>query len=167
MGAMMDGPDIPALAARLHAGQTDKAGAPYITHLARAAAILQRRWPDATPDEIAAAWLHDCLEDTEASEAALLEAGVSAEAIRIVRAVTRPEGSDYLAWLAALADSGDVSVLRVKLADNEDNRDPARVAALPGAAERVATRYEPARRLLEAGLERASNSIAKTPGEPK
>lgn len=148
----MSTPDIPALAERLHAGQTDKAGAPYITHLARVAAILQRRWPDASADEIAAAWLHDCLEDTEASEASLLAAGVTPEAIRIVRAVTRPEGSDYLEWIAALAATRDVSVLRVKLADNEDNRDPARVAALPGAAERVATRYEPARRLLEAGL---------------
>lgn len=145
-------PDIPALAARLHQGQTDKAGAPYITHLARVAAILQRRWPDATPDEIAAAWLHDSLEDTGATEASLRAEGVSAETVRIVRAVTRPEGSDYLDWIRTLADSRDVSVLRVKLADNEDNRDPARVAALPGAATRVTTRYEPARLILEAGL---------------
>ena len=148
----MSEPDIPALAARLHAGQTDKAGAPYITHLARVAAILQRRWPDATADEVAAAWLHDSLEDTGASEASLLAEGISPETIRIVRAVTRPEGSDYLDWIGALAASRDVSVLRVKLADNEDNRDPARVAALPGAAERVATRYEPARVILESGL---------------
>jgi (p)ppGpp synthase/HD superfamily hydrolase len=145
-------PDIPALAERLHAGQTDKAGAPYITHLARVAGILKRRWPDASDDEIAAAWLHDCLEDTEATEDSLLAAGVTPETIRIVRAVTRPEGSDYLDWIGTLAATRDVSILRVKLADNEDNRDPLRVAALPGAAERVATRYEPARIILESGL---------------
>ena len=145
-------PDIPALAARLHDGQVDKAGVPYITHLTRVAAILKRRWPEASADEIAAAWLHDSLEDTGATEASLLAAGVTPETVRIVRAVTRPEGSDYLAWIETLAASGDVSVLRVKLADNEDNRDPARVAALPGASERVATRYEPARRILETGL---------------
>lgn len=149
---MLSRPNIPDLAARLHAGQTDKAGAPYITHLARVACILQRRWPDATADEIAAAWLHDCLEDTGATEASLLEAGVSPETVRIVRAVTRPEGSDYLDWIGTLAAARDVSILRVKLADNEDNRDPVRVAALPGAAERVATRYEPARIILESGL---------------
>lgn len=153
--AQSEQPDIPALAARLHRGQSDKAGAPYVEHLARVAAILVRRWPEASEAERAAAWLHDCLEDTEASEESLSAAGVPAEAVRIVRAVTRPEGSDYLAWIAALAESGDVPVLRVKLADNEDNRDPARVAALPGAAERVAERYEPARKLLEAGLARA------------
>lgn len=149
---MRDTIDIPALAARLHAGQVDKAGKPYVTHLARVAAILTRRWPEATSDEIAAAWLHDSLEDTEATEASLMAEGVTAEAVRIVRAVTRPEGSAYLEWIKTLAESGDASVLRVKLADNEDNRDPARVAALPGAAERVATRYEPARVLLEVGL---------------
>jgi len=148
----MTKPDIPALAERLHAGQSDKAGAPYITHLARVAGNLQRRWPDATPDEIAAAWLHDSLEDTEATEATLLAAGVTPETIRIVRAVTRPEGKDYLDWISDLAATRDVSILRVKLADNEDNRDPVRVAALPGASERVATRYEPARIILESGL---------------
>lgn len=142
------------LAARLHAAQVDKAGKPYVGHLGRVAAILVRRWPDASADEIDAAWLHDALEDTEASEESLLAAGISPETIRIVRAVTKPEGAEYLSWIGALAASADRSVLRVKLADNEDNRDPARVAALPGAAERVATRYEPARRLLEEGLAR-------------
>ena len=47
-------PDIPALAARLHDGHLDKAGAPYVTHLARVAAILKRRWPQASADEVAA-----------------------------------------------------------------------------------------------------------------
>lgn len=145
-------PEIIALAARLHAGQTDKAGQPYVGHLARVAQRLAARWPNATRDEIEAAWLHDCLEDTEATEASLLAAGVSAETIRIVHAVTRPAGSDYLAWIADLASAGDRSILRVKLSDNADNIDPARVAALHGAAERVASRYEPARRLLEDGL---------------
>ena len=145
-------PEIIALATRLHASQTDKAGQPYVGHLARVAQRLVTRWPDATRDEIEAAWLHDSLEDTEATEASLLADGVSAETIRIVRAVTRPEGSDYLAWIAELATAGDISILRVKLSDNADNIDPARVAALPGAAERVASRYEPARQLLEKGL---------------
>lgn len=150
--AMTARPEIIDLARRLHAGQVDKAGAPYAGHLARVAANLERRWPDAPRDQVEAAWLHDSLEDTEATEASLLAAGVSAETVRIVRAVTRPEGSEYLDWIATLADTHDAAVLRVKLADNMDNSDPVRVAALPGAAERVTTRYAPARRLLEAGL---------------
>jgi (p)ppGpp synthase/HD superfamily hydrolase len=143
------------LATVLHMSQVDKAGRPYIEHLERVVRILKQRWPDASPDEIAAAWLHDAIEDTGATPASLLAAGVSAETIRIVQAVTRAPGSVYLEWIARLAASGDRSVIRVKLADNQDNRDPLRVAALPGAAERVATRYEPARQLLDAALARA------------
>jgi (p)ppGpp synthase/HD superfamily hydrolase len=143
------------LAGTLHATQVDKAGCPYIEHLERVTQILRARWPDASSDEIAAAWLHDAIEDTGATPASLRAAGVSPETIRIVEAVTRPPGSVYLEWIAAMAASGDKSVLRVKLADNQDNRDPARVAAFPGAAERVATRYEPARQLLEDGFLRA------------
>jgi len=141
------------LAEQYHLGQVDKAGMPYIFHLERVAANLLRRWPDATEDEIAAAWLHDALEDTAATPADLRAAGISDRAIAIIKAVTKPEGINYLDWIETLAASADQSVIRVKLADNEDNRDPVRVAALPGAAERVATRYEPARVLLEAALQ--------------
>lgn len=148
--------EIIALARSLHAAQVDKAGRPYVDHLQRVAANLVRLHPAASRNEIEAAWLHDSLEDTEATEASLLAAEVSVETIRIVRAVTRPEGSDYLAWIAGLAASGDLPAIRVKLADNLDNSDPMRTALLPDGARRVATRYAPARRLLEAALHRRS-----------
>ena len=141
-----------ALAERLHAGQTDKAGEPYTEHLARVVDRLASQFQDASAAEIEAAWLHDALEDTDATPESLLAAGVSAEAVRIVQAVTRPEGTAYLDWIAELARSSSISAVRVKIADNEDNRDPARVAKLPGAAERVDSRYEPARSLLEARI---------------
>ncbi len=140
------------LAKRLHAGQTDKAGEPYVLHLERVVSRLTRRFPDATKAEIEAAWLHDALEDTEATPESLAAAGVSSLAVQIVQALTRPQGRAYLDWIADLAQSGSLSAVRVKIADNEDNRDPDRVAKLPGAEARVATRYEPARLLLEARL---------------
>jgi len=145
------------IAATLHAGQVDKVGHPYIAHLERVVHHLKSRWPDATPDEIVAAWLHDTLEDTDATPESLLAAGVSPAAVRIVETVTRRENTEYLAWIADIAANGGVSAIRVKLADNQDNRDAVRVAALPGGAERVATRYEPAYRLLEAGLSATSD----------
>ena len=147
--------EVRGLAATLHASQVDKAGRPYIEHLERVMLILKDRWPNASSDEIAAAWLHDALEDTDVTPGSLLAAGVSPETVRIVEAVTRPPGSVYLDWVAGLAANGDKSVIRMKLADNQDNRDPAKVAALPAAAEMVATRYEPVRRLLEEGLAKA------------
>src|SRR5699024_8102125 len=46
------------LAQQAHAGQTDKAGRPYIEHVARVAAQVAF-WPEAE----AVAWLHDVVED--------------------------------------------------------------------------------------------------------
>ncbi|MCK0198686.1 HD domain-containing protein [Ancylobacter sp. 6x-1] len=143
------------LAEALHAGQTDKAGQPYFRHLERVVRHLLARWPDATHDEIDAAWLHDALEDTAATRRSLIAAGISSEAVRIIEAVTRPEGVEYLRWLEDLAATADRSVLRVKLADNADNRDPQRVALLADGGRRLVERYEPAAALLEAGLRRA------------
>ncbi len=104
------------LAAELHAGQVDKAGKPYIEHLARAAAILQRRFPDATGSEIEAAWLHDSVEDAGATLQSLLAAGISAEAVEIIRLVTKPDSVVYLDWIADLAKAGNIGAIRVKLA---------------------------------------------------
>lgn len=137
------------LAMRLHAGETDKRGEPYVQHLAAVVAILCRRWPNATPAERDAAWLHDALEDTNATPDSLLAAGVSPQAVRIVQALTRPAEMPYRAWIAQLAASGDQSAIRVKLADNEHNSDPAR--RLPG-SDIVERRYLPARQVLEGAL---------------
>jgi hypothetical protein len=127
------------LAAALHAKQVDKPGQPYIDHLQPVVRDLKVRWPDASPDKIDAAWLHDVIEDTGATPEWLLAAGVSPAATSIVKAVIRPPSSIFLL-------------------DNRDNPDPARVAALAGAAERVATRYEPACQLLEHRLARMAAS---------
>jgi (p)ppGpp synthase/HD superfamily hydrolase len=48
-------------ATRWHAGQTDKLGAPYISHPRRVAARLT------VPEQQVVAWLHDVLEDTGAT----------------------------------------------------------------------------------------------------
>ena len=47
-----------ALATGAHAGQTDKAGLPYITHPERVASRLT------TPEAQVVGWLHDTVEDT-------------------------------------------------------------------------------------------------------
>lgn len=141
-----------ALAAKLHAGQVDKAAKPYIEHLARVADILRMRYPDATPAELEAAWLHDALEDTSATAASLLAAGISEKAVEIIRQLTKPHGAVYLDWIVSLVRTGNVSAIRVKLADNEDNQNPDRVAMVPGADRMVETRYAPARALLLASL---------------
>lgn len=145
--------DHPTTAERLarhaHAGQTDRAGKPYIQHIERVVANLLRRWPDATEDEIAAAWLHDVIEDTEWDAALLRRAGLPLEVIVIVEEVTRPAGSTYRAWIQSLAALGSLSAVKVKLADNEDNTSPDRVASIPEGENMLRKRYLPAKAILE------------------
>jgi hypothetical protein len=145
-----------SIAMRFHAGQTDKAGRPYWTHLDRVARNVAERWPDATKTEIHAALLHDVIEDTNATPNSLRALRVPDDVIRIVQMLSRddvthfPKGLTYLEWIQAIADSGDVSAIRVKLADNADNDDPARLH--PRHAEMSATKYAPARAILRAAL---------------
>jgi hypothetical protein len=141
--------DARGIATALHDGQEDKAGAPYIQHLRAVVGILLRRWPDAPERAVEAAWLHDSLEDTVATPESLRAVGVSSEAIALVQQLTRPSGMPYAEYIARLAADGDLWAIRIKLADNEHNSDPAR--RLPG-SDLLERRYLPARRVLEAAL---------------
>ncbi len=137
------------LAHRLHEGQVDKAGHPYVLHLMAVVGILLRDHPAAPAHAVEAAWLHDALEDTAATPAFLLASGVSPPAVDLVGRLTRPEGMAYLDWIGGIARGGDPWAIRVKLADVESNTDPAR--RIPG-ADALERRYASARRLLEEAL---------------
>lgn len=138
----------------LHHGQVDKAGAPYWLHLERVARRLAERFPDATKAQLQAALLHDAIEDAGATADDLRDAGIEEEAIAAIRLVSRnldPDGT-YLEWIGRIAASGNVTAIRVKLADNLDNSDPARVAAIAAGPRMVAEKYAPARAILESAL---------------
>ena len=112
------------IATEAHAGQTDKAGVPYITHPRRVASRL-------AGDDLAqaTAWLHDVLEDTSTTSADLVSFGIPSEVVSALEAVTKgldelPE--DYYARVRA-----NPLALKVKLADIADNSDPARLGDLP------------------------------------
>jgi (p)ppGpp synthase/HD superfamily hydrolase len=137
------------LARHAHRDQVDRAGKPYIEHVERVVANLLRRWPDATEDEVAAAWLHYTIEDTEWDADLLRTVGIPASAVSIVEEVSRPAGSTYRAWIQSLAALGSLSAVRVKLADNEDNISPERVASIPEGGSMLKKRYLPAKKMLE------------------
>lgn len=63
------------VASGAHAGQTDKAGRPYLDHPRRVAARVQTTTGD--PDAVAAGWLHDVVEDTAITLGQLRELGFS------------------------------------------------------------------------------------------
>ena len=108
------------IAARTHAGQTDKGGAPYILHPLR---VMLRVAPGA--QQIVAV-LHDVVEDSEVTFEDLEREGFSAEVISGLRAVTKIEGESYEDFVARAAL--DPVGSKVKLADLAENSDLSRIA---------------------------------------
>lgn len=112
-----------------HLGQTDKAGEPYIDHPAAVAAFVA----EAHENVIAAAWLHDVLEDTSVTEETLRSLGCPWEVVNAVKALTRREddqGDEYYERV------GQNSIARVvKRADIRHNTDPRRLAKLDDATQ--------------------------------
>lgn len=148
--------DTRAWVARLHEGQADKAGVPYMRHVERVAAIHARLFPEASPAERHAAWLHDAIEDTDATAEILAARGYSAETIAIVEAVTKPvDGrSTYAQRIDGLIARGLAGAVRVKIADLTDNLDEDRLAHLPPEfAAAARRRYSHARARLLAALD--------------
>ena len=108
------------IAARTHAGQIDKGGAPYILHPLR---VMLRLAPGA--QQIVAV-LHDVVEDSEITFEDLEREGFSAEVISGLRAVTKIEGESYEDFVARAAL--DPVGKAVKLADLMENSDLSRIA---------------------------------------
>ncbi|WP_391349811.1 hypothetical protein [Azospirillum sp. A23] len=123
-------------------------------HLERVAHRLVERFPDATKAQVQAALLHDAVEDTGVTAEELRAAGIEEEAISAVQLVSRnlDRAGSYLDWIERIASSGNITAIRVKIADNLDNSDPVRVAALLAGPRMVAERYAPARAVLERAL---------------
>lgn len=122
-----------ALAIEAHAGQQDKAGRPYIEHVARVAGAIKD-----DPIAQATAWLHDVVEDCaeHASRVGDFPAPIQ-RAVQLMSRNSAPDADTYYARIAA-----DPVALKVKLADIADNADEARLTALDAAtAERLRSKY--------------------------
>jgi hypothetical protein len=99
-GGLLDAHRAQALAETLHREQRDAGGAPLIEHV--------RRVATAVPGESrVVAWLHELLEHTSISEAALLMEGLTMAELRALRLLTRDKDSRssaiYLAHIELLA----------------------------------------------------------------
>ncbi|NUT25809.1 MAG: HD domain-containing protein [Streptomyces sp.] len=117
---------VEAIARTAHATQTDKAGRPYTEHLSAVADGVRARGGD--DDQIAAAWLHDAVEDDALSEQWLQDAALTPRTKDIVRALTKRADEPPEAYAARiLATPG---ALLVKQSDLAHNANPARLAAL-------------------------------------
>lgn len=108
------------IAAEAHAGQVDKAGAPYILHPLRL--MLQMEKPE---DRIVAV-LHDVVEDTDWTLQRLRDEGFAQVVINAIDSVTWRKYEDYEDFI--LRASRNPIGRRVKLADLHDNCDLSRIA---------------------------------------
>lgn len=130
------------LAHRAHAGQVDKAGRPYIEHVARVAAAVAD-----DPEAGAVAWLHDFLEDCNCvafgDEFMDFPEPIRNAVVDLTRFPGRSEGFYY--WSVRT----NPLALRVKLADIADNADESRLALLDAeTADRLRRKYANARKAL-------------------
>ncbi|MFF3464865.1 HD domain-containing protein [Streptomyces sp. NPDC002619] len=140
--------EVEAVARAAHEGQTDKAGRPYAEHLRAVAEGVRVRGGD--EQQIAAAWLHDSVEDDALTPEWLADAALSRRTKDIVLAVTKRAGEEPEAYARRiLATPG---ALLVKEADLAHNADPDRLAVLDEPTrKRLTEKYARMRALL--GLE--------------
>lgn len=137
------------LATVAHEGQVDKAGKPYIRHPGRVADAVGEAGGAVVA--VAAAWLHDVVEDTWVTAEFLLQAGFPPAVASAVEAVTKRPGEatdDYARRIAA-----DPIAVQVKRADLADNTDPTRLARLDRRTRsRLEAKYARFVSLLDAAL---------------
>ena len=107
------------IAAEAHAGQVDKAGAPYVLHPLRMMLRLS------TSDEMIAAVLHDVVEDCGLSLEMLRADGFSEQVLEAIDSVTRRAEESYEEFVLRAASNSIGR--RVKLADLRDNSDLSRI----------------------------------------
>lgn len=129
---------------RMHQGQYDKGGNPYILHPIAVA--------ESMPDEISAsvALLHDVLEDTDTTWEDLISAGFPPAVVDTVLRLTRKKQSSqtYMEYIQSLRC--DPVAVQVKMADLRQNLDLSRLNLEPTARDfSLVKRYKKALELLE------------------
>jgi (p)ppGpp synthase/HD superfamily hydrolase len=140
--------EVEALARAAHEGQTDKAGRPYAEHLAAVAAGVRARGGDT--EQIAAAWLHDSVEDDALSREWLEQAALTARTKAIVDALTKRPGEEPEAYARRILATQGARL--VKEADLAHNADPERLAVLDEPTRgRLTEKYARMRALLGLG----------------
>ena len=131
-----------AIAAEAHAGQKDRAGAPYILHPIRLMIQMD------SENAMMAAVLHDVVENSVWALDDLRKEGYSNEVLNAVDSLTHrdKEGEDY--WDYIQRAKSDPIAIKVKLADLEDNLNPDRLNEVTEKDEKRFDRYRKAQEML-------------------
>ncbi|MER6354557.1 HD domain-containing protein [Streptomyces sp. NPDC001634] len=143
--SLMTPAEVEAVACAAHAAQKDKAGRPYTEHLRAVAEGVRAR--GGGDELVAAAWLHDSVEDGVLSEEWLEAAALSQVTKDVVRAVTKHPGEPPEAYARRILATPGARL--VKAADLAHNANPRRLAVLDTpTAERLTRKYAAMRQYL-------------------
>ena len=107
------------IACRVHEGQTDRGGMPYIYHPIH---LAERMYDEASA---CVALLHDVVEDSDITIEDLRREGFSEEILDALTLLTRNQSMPYEEYIAAIGDNQIAA--RVKLADLCHNSDLSRL----------------------------------------
>ena len=141
--------DAITFAAQAHAGQLDRVGERYIYHVLRVTMLVKEA--GGTDLEIAAAALHDVVEDTDTSLEELAQL-FSPEVATLVDALSRREDEGYIEYVERCV-AGGPSAVRIKQADLTDNSNPERLARMPSEQrEELRARYQSGFEVIERAL---------------
>jgi len=130
-----------------HAGQVDKAGHPVILHPLRVMVGVAVHGDET----MAAAVLHDVIEDTPWTADELLREGFSAPVVEAVQLLSRPsqgapDRPTYKQFIRRIKDSGNTMAFAIKVQDIFDNL--GRLHELPPEEQTIARRYQDALTIL-------------------
>ena len=108
------------LATGAHAGQK-YGGYDYTYHLEKVVGKVMELYPESRrlQELLIVAWLHDIVEDTEATIEDLLEAGFPTEVVKAISAISKETGESYEEYLSKVKISK--LALKVKIADTLAN----------------------------------------------
>jgi (p)ppGpp synthase/HD superfamily hydrolase len=118
-------------ARKAHEGQKRKDGKDYFTHVEAVAQIVQDNWlaqganaiwNDFKDDVVAAAYLHDVIEDCGVTKQGLIDEGFSQQTAGLVEVLSKKEGENYFDFIMRInKDRLRFGVVAVKLADLQHN----------------------------------------------
>jgi GTP diphosphokinase / guanosine-3',5'-bis(diphosphate) 3'-diphosphatase len=122
-------------AARAHEGQKRRNGEPYFAHVEAVANIVIMDWftliPRTAQDNwnrhkdhvVAAAYLHDVIEDCGVTKQQLVDEGFSIMTAEIVDELSKKPGENYFDFIMRIHDGGPfrTGMVAIKLADLQHN----------------------------------------------
>ena len=120
-----------AFAKKAHQGQKRKDGKDYFTHVEAVAKIVNDNWNVESheniwnyfkDDVIAAAYLHDTIEDCGVTKQNLIDAGFTQATVEIVDTLSKKKGENYFDFNMRInKDQFRFGAVAVKLADLQHN----------------------------------------------